>query len=78
MPPVATTVAFWPSSSSMRSIMPSIMQALPSMMPLRIASIVLRPMAFFGMSRLMPGSCAARPASASVATLTPVQMLPPM
>ena len=77
MPPVATTVAPPPSSASMRSIMPSTMQAEPSITPLRMASMVFLPMAFFGLSRLMAGSCAVRAERASAEIFGPGLMQPP-
>ena len=42
MPPVSMTVVLTPSSASIRAIMPSSILAVPSMMPLRMQSMVFR------------------------------------
>ena len=49
-PPVAMTVAFSPSSSSMRSIIQSIAHALEYIMPLVMQSTVLLHITRFGFS----------------------------
>ena len=55
-PPVATTFAS-PISSLIRSIIPSILDAVPYNIPLFIQSTVFEPIIFFGSSRLILGSC---------------------
>ena len=77
IPPVATTVARLPSSSSTRSSMPSSMAAVPYMMPLRMQSTVFLPITRPGRSRRMPGSWAAREVRASREVRTPGMMQPP-
>ena len=57
--------------------MPSTIQAEPSITPLRMASTVFLPMAFFGLSRLMAGSCAVRVESDSAESFGPGLMQPP-
>ena len=47
------------------------------MTPLRMASTVFLPMAFFGLSRLMAGSCAVRVESDSADSFGPGLMQPP-
>ena len=54
------------------------MAAAPNMMPLRMASRVFLPMARCGSPRLMPGSWAVRPVSASSEIFRPGQMQPPL
>ena len=76
-PPVATTVVFWPSSASMRSIMPSSSRAAPRMLPLFMQSTVLVPMAWGGASSEMAGSSDVWDASADRDSCTPGMMAPP-
>ena len=56
-PPVAMTVHFSPSSSSMRSISPSSEQAVEYMMPDFMQSTVLVPITFLGVSKAILGRC---------------------
>ena len=77
MPPVATTVAFCPSSSSMRSIMPSSSSAAPRMQPLCIQATVFVPMALSGTDRGMSGSRAVLPYRAARDRFAPGRIAPP-
>ena len=72
------TVAFAPSSSSIRATMPSSIAAAPTIMPERMHSTVLRPMVRLGASSCRPGSRAARWVRASMEMRMPGQMLPPI
>ena len=77
IPPVTTTVVLFPSSSSIRSSIPSSMAAAPYMIPLRIHSTVFFPMTRLGLSSWMPGSWEARLDKASADTRTPGIIQPP-
>ena len=61
-----------------RSIMPSIMAAVPYTVPLCMLSSVLRPMMLRGFSMLMAGSCDALALSALSDVFTPGIIMPPM
>ena len=76
-PPVAMTVHFSPSSSSSRSIMPSIPLAVEYIIPLFMQSTVFLPMTRFGLSKLILGSCDVLLKRASAETAIPVVITPP-
>ena len=77
-PPVAITEGVLPSSASMRSMIPSIIPALPYMIPLRMQSMVFFPITFLGISRLIEGNCAALLLKESKDTRSPGKITPPI
>jgi hypothetical protein len=76
-PPVATTVVFFPSSSSILSIMPSTMDAVPKIAPLFMQSIVLALTTFSGGSIGTFGSCDVPRDRAFMESATPGYSAPP-
>ena len=78
IPPVATTVTGVFSSASMRSIMPSIIAAVPKTAPDFMLSTVLVPMQRCGASIEMFGKRLVPDASAEYESLTPGTIAPPI
>ena len=72
------TVAGWPSSASMRSIMPSIIAAVPNTAPDFMLSTVFVAMHFLGASMDMFGSRLVPCESASNERFTPGTIAPPI